>query len=415
MTQNKNFISRLPLKQQRVLVFLACLLICGGGQGVLINSNSIFVKPVCESLGFSRFDFALYSSIILVISTALYPLLGVLFKKSYFSKLLLLSAVVCGLVPIGFAFSQELWQFYFLASIQGILIDVVSMTLTALIIAGWFEEKQGTVLGIVFAGSGVAAAIMLKFGGWIIANYSWNAAYILMGVISLCMLVPSALLFQCLPLTLSAADTQADTVTGSELNVKSYRSLMTLPQFYLLTIACVLIGFVIQTFSTHIVPYASDIGYSASIQSTMVSLIMLCSVGTKVVIGIIIDKLGLKQAGVVIVLCMFASSLLLLHMLGIPFSYFIIPLTAAFSMSGGPMLSILVGHCFGKSGHIKGYPLMTTMCTLGMAIGSPLPGAIFDHTGSYQLVWYMILLFSLIIGILALSAIILADKQKDLR
>lgn len=397
-------------KKNRILVFLACLLICGGGQGILVNSYSIFVKPVCESLGFARFEFTMYGSIILVTCTALYPVLGILFKRPYFNRIMLFCAVISGLVPIGFSFSQDLWHFYILAIVQGIFFDGVSMTLTALIINCWFEENQGVVLGIVFAGSGAAAALMTKFGGWIIGNAGWESGYMAMGVISLCMLVPSTLLFQWLPLN-PATSRISEKNTLHSANM-SYRELLQMPQLFLMTGGCIGIGFTLQTFSTHIVAYTSDVGFSSSVQSTIVSLMMVLSMGSKILLGRIVDKYGVKWAVLTIGTNVVLAALLLLNITRIPYAYLMISLTAAFGISGGAVLSILVEYCFGKDGHTKGYPLMSTMSTIGMAIGGPVPGAIFDHMGSYKLVWYMVLAIILLAGVLFAAAINIADKEK---
>ena len=76
------------LSKDRKLLILAGVLLCGGGQGVLINTLSVFVKPVTETLGFQRGPFTLYASIISLVAVATLPVYGELYRKRWFPQLM---------------------------------------------------------------------------------------------------------------------------------------------------------------------------------------------------------------------------------------------------------------------------------------------------------------------------------------
>ena len=102
----------MKFSKERKAIILAGLFISGGGQGVIINTLSIFVKPVTEALNFARGDFTLYTSIISLVAVLTLPIYGELYRKKWFPKYMIVSAVIFACVPLGYSFSRSLPAFY---------------------------------------------------------------------------------------------------------------------------------------------------------------------------------------------------------------------------------------------------------------------------------------------------------------
>ncbi len=87
---------------------------------------------------------------------------------------MLLSAVCCGLVPIGYSFSTRLWQFYALAVINGLMINGITMMAIGVLVNNWFIQKKGIAIGISYSGLRMMAAIMVPVAGSVIENFGWQ-------------------------------------------------------------------------------------------------------------------------------------------------------------------------------------------------------------------------------------------------
>lgn len=121
----------MKLSKERKAIILAGVLISGGGQGVIINTLSIFIKPVTEAMGFARGDFTLYSSIVSLVAVLTLPLYGEMYRKKWFPKFMVLSAVIFAAIPLGYSFCTNLLSFYLLSVILGLVFHGTSITAVA--------------------------------------------------------------------------------------------------------------------------------------------------------------------------------------------------------------------------------------------------------------------------------------------
>jgi MFS family permease len=170
-------------------VVLAGAMITGAGIGLYNNCLGVFIKPVCEELSFARGEFTLHTMISNLCAMAVLPFYGEIFRKGRMKTTMLLSAVCCGLVPIGYSFSTRLWQFYALAVINGLMINGITMMAIGVLVNNWFIQKKGIAIGISYSGSGMMAAIMVPVAGSVIENFGWQWGYR--------MLVPRGSFFWC--------------------------------------------------------------------------------------------------------------------------------------------------------------------------------------------------------------------------
>ena len=60
---------------------IACSLVLAIGMGVLSNAAGVFIKPVCDSLGFARGDFSLHRTILTLVGVFCLPFFTRLIPK----------------------------------------------------------------------------------------------------------------------------------------------------------------------------------------------------------------------------------------------------------------------------------------------------------------------------------------------
>jgi len=134
----------------------------------------------------------------------------------------------------------------------------------------------------------------------------------------------------------------------------------------------------------HIVAYCSDLGFGAARGAEMLSLMLACGIVSRLISGIICDRiggirtllLGSALQGTALLLFLPFDGLVSLYIISAMFGFF----------QGGivPSYAIIVREYFPpqEAGARVGAVIMATL--LGMALGGWLSGKVFDLTGSYH-------------------------------
>lgn len=128
------------------------------GIGIIMNSMGVFIKPVSESLGFTRGGFTLYFTVAALAMMVMAPVMGKLLERY---NIRLIMTVCTTMMATSFAlFSQcrTLPQFYILALFLGIGSAGLHIIPVSMMITNWFIDKRGLAMGVVFAATGVGRA-----------------------------------------------------------------------------------------------------------------------------------------------------------------------------------------------------------------------------------------------------------------
>lgn len=394
----------MKFSKERKRLILAGLLLCGGGQGILINTLSVFVKPVTEALGFARGPFTLYASLISLVSVAMLPLYGELYRKPWFPRLMLSSAVICSLTLFSYSFCGTLPAFYILSVILGLFFHGTSITAVANVLNRWFGRNKGMVTGICFSGSGVFAAVMLRLANPVIQRFGWAWGYRLVGLSGLALLTSGALLVcrveggGCLP---PADDPEFQLPSRNQAGPELTRgqALRTL-SFWGLLLGAFLISTGVQAGGSSIPAYLSDLGYSPDFQGQLASVSMLSLAAGKILMGKLLDRAGIRTgfACITAALMGYGASLILMRNSASAVFYAVCYGIAA---SGSTVLvSYSVATYFGRRDYSRIYALTSIAVNLGVAAGNWLPGEIFDLFGTYLPGWYALLLLGALVGVL---------------
>ena len=394
----------MKLSNERKAIIVAGVLISGGGQGVIINTLSIFVKPVTEALGFARGDFTLYASIISLVGVLTLPLYGELYRKKWFPKYMMCSAIIFAMVPMGYSVSSALPSFYALSVILGLVFHGTSITAVANILNKWFGRNKGVATGICFSGSGVFAAIMLRIGNSVIVQYGWAWGYRFISICSLILLFSGAFIVFWLEShdKLPKADDPEFIVSAaghSDIELTRAEALRT-AGFWALLLCIYLVSTIAQSGGSSLAAYLSDIGYSSDFQGTIASVSMLALAIGKILLGRLLDRAGIHVSYVVSTICLllYSGSLITMSMLISPYLYV---LCYGIAASGSTVLaSHSVATCFGRKEYSRIYVLVSIAVNLGQATGNWVPGAIFDVFKSYIPAWYLLLALSAVSGVL---------------
>lgn len=393
------------MSRERKLLIFAGVLLCGGGQGILINTLSIFVKPVTESLGFDRGPFALYASIISLVAVATLPLYGELYRKTWFPQFMVASAVVCSAALFSYSFCASLPAFYVLSVILGLFFHGTSITAVANVLSRWFGRNKGLATGICFSGSGIFAAVMLRLTNPVIEQFGWAWGYRLIGISGLILLSVGSVIVCWVesrkPFCLRHDDPEFSACSRGSASLElTRREAVHTCAFWGLLLGCFLISASVQAGGSSIAAYLSDLGYDTSFQGQLASVSMLALAAGKILIGKLLDRTGMRVGFVCITgaLAGYAVSLIFLDRPVFAALYVIFYGIAA---SGSTVLvSYSVISCFGSADYSRIYALTSIAVNLGVAAGNWVPGEVFDLWGSYLPGWYALVVVALVVGVL---------------
>ena len=399
------------------IIVLCCTLLMAVGTGIFVNCIGIFVKPVCDELGFDRGPFTLYTTITSVLSMLAMLVFGELYRKNpkRIRFYITLGGLTGCLVFFGYSLSSKLWHFYVLAAVYGCVATTLAGISVTTLVNNWFVDKRGFATGLAFAGSGVSAAIMTPVLSTIVADYGWRMGYRTMSLVGLLILLPAVLLIRLEPadkgllpygVKPEGEEDESKIPVLEQTGLTRAQAIKT-NTFYFQSIGIFCLSTAGMGMSTHAIAYFTDIGYSPLTASTAMSMVMTIMIFAKILLGAVFDKLGSVRSAILTGCCMIASTLAIRFAGAAAFMPYVFSLCFGFGYSTLTVpYSYLIGQNFGTREFASIYSLICTLGSLGGGVAATLTGMLYDHFGSYLPVWS----FYAGLACLALIFLFLASK-----
>jgi len=353
-----------------------------------LSSFGIFFKPMMEELESTRAVISGASSLAMIMGGLLGIVMGKLNDRSGPRVVI----TICGLLSaLGYMLMsqiQTVWQLYLFYGVMigaggiGVFPPLLST------VARWFVKTRSMITGIVLAGSGVGMLIMPLGINWLISAYDWRVSCLILGIIIIIVVVLTAQFLKRDPSQVGqVAHGESNTAgEGLKLGTKalSFKEAMLTRQFWLLFATMFCFGFSFTSIRVHIVPYATDLGISATSAAIILATIGGTTIIGQTTLGSAGDKIGYRGAfliGFVII-----SLAVFTLMLGRELWMFYLS-AVLFGLALGDCMtqeSPLVAWLFGLESHGLFLGFCSFSYTVGAAIGPVISGYIFDVTGNYQ-------------------------------
>ncbi len=390
------------------IIVLCCMLITGAGTGIASNCVGVFVIPVSEALGVSRAEFSLYTTFSAVATMFMAPVVGSFFQKYPFKLLMFVGSAAGASALMLYSIASQLWHFYAIAVMNGLLLGFLNGIPVALLLSRWFMDKKGIATGIAYTGSGIAATIMVPITNGIIESMGWQAGYRTLGIIFLAVTIPTILfLVKARPedMGLKALGAEnAQSQTKAKWGLTKNEAVRT-PAYWYFCIAFMMTGFIGMGTQQHIVSYLTDIGYDSAYAASMFSLMMAVLIGGKILLGMIYDKAGVK-VGTLYICGVLIISEILLFMAGAG-TFMVVAFSVIFGLANAIQtvsMPVLVSHFFGDLEYAAIIGRCTPFYMAGMSMGMPFSAFVYDTVGSYNVAWAGYAVGSVVIMVLLLMA-----------
>jgi MFS family permease len=241
----------------------------------------------------------------------------------------------------------------------------------------WFRRRRGIAVALAASGNYLAGAVWPPILTALIEAHGWRTAHLVMGAACLVTMGPLALLLRARPPGQRGGVTLGDAAEARPLGLS--RNGLTA----VLAIAGVACCVAMAMPQVHIVAYCGDLGYGVARGAEMLSLMLACGIVSRLVSGLIADRIGGLRTVLLGSVLQGASLSLFLFFDGLASLYV---LSALFGlMQGGiiPSYAVALREYMParEVGTRVGIVLFATL--IGMALGGWLSGLVFDLTGSY--------------------------------
>lgn len=246
-------------------------------------------------------------------------------------------------------------------------------------ISHWFYRRRGIAVAIAASGNYLSGAIWPLLLSGVLTDFGWRAAYTVLAIVPVALMIPLALL-------LRRRVPEAATEHANRMSIANARSVRFSPTAlqWMLGLAGIGCCVAMSMPQVHIVSYCADLGYGPTVGAEMLSLMLMGGVVSRLVSGLIADRLG----GVMTLLIGSTLQCIALF-LYLPFDA-MVPLyivSLIFGLSQGgivPSYALIVREYLPakEAGARVGFVIMATI--VGMALGGWMSGWIYDLTGSYQ-------------------------------
>jgi MFS family permease len=375
-------------------------------------SFGVFFKPLLNEFGWTRAvtsgAWALNSTLI-----GFFGILAGRLSDRYGPRAVVtVSGFFVGISYLLMSKVSTVWQIYlFYGVFLGIGLAGVWVPLMSTV-ARWFFRRRALASGVVTSGVGLGIVIMPPVANRLISSYGWRTSYVIIGAIAMALIVIFAQFLRRDPNQKSLLTDDANAVGTESPNLQihgfSSREATRTRQFWIIGVIFLFLIACMQTGLVHIVPHATDIGMSAASAATILSVIGIVSIGSRIGMGSIGDVIGSKRVMIIILALISVSflSLLLVSELWVLYLFAVV-----FGIAFGAFQAVqspLVADSFGLRAHGAIFGLLVFAASVGGAIGSFVAGRIFDISGSYH--WAFML--CVILGAAALTLTILLKPAR---
>ena len=385
-----------------ILTFIALL----SAQGVRLSFGA-FITPWEEEFSTTRGVISLVAFISYLVFAFSQPFIGRLIDKYGVRSILSFSILLVGISTLLTFFVTSPWQ---LMIIYGILASIgfggSSNVAGTIAISNWFVKKKGLALGLMSAGTAAGQLLLVPLSLILNAQFGWKTTVVILGCFLTFIIFPLLFLFiRTYPYEKNSTaygdltlDVHSDTLSKPKPKaVLSIFQLLKKKEFLFLMIPFFVCGVTTTgLMDTHLIPFAQYCGFSPTLTGVAVSLLAGFNIIGTVLSGYLADRwscrhilaflYGTRALSIVLLLVIVHNTSL--------FGFFISQshLLIIFAISFGvvnfatvaPTVKLATDYFKNLSvGAVVGWLYLSHQ--LGSALGSFLPGILFDLTGAYDI------------------------------
>jgi predicted MFS family arabinose efflux permease len=263
-----------------------------------------------------------------------------------------------------------------------------SISLTNAVVAQWFPaQRRGLAIGLNNAGAALGQMVLVWMSAMLLQSSGWRLSHLYLGLAVVLIALPMALL---IPRPHAQASGPGRGAARSRslrgpLETERWRAALRSTPLWQINAGYFVCGMTVALYYTHLIPFATDRGYSPAAAASAFGLLSICSAIGALLSGIASDRLGRKNVlGLAYLLRGSAFVLLLLWQHELVLYVFAVIAGLSWLATPTPVMA-LTSEVYGLRalGTLAGISLLVHQIGGGASVW--LAGILYDATGSYTL------------------------------
>jgi MFS family permease len=345
-------------------------------------SLPVFLQPIAQDTGWSVAGISTAMTVAFL-AMALGSMAWGNLSDRYGPRLVVLSGTV--ILTVGLALASQASSLLMFQAVFGLIVGGGTAAIFAPMMAavtGWFDTHRSLAVSLVSAGMGVAPMTMSPLAGWLVTNYDWRSAMMIIAVLAIALMLPAALLVRRAPALeqAAAAEDGAVAAQGDLTLAQVLRS----PAFIILLLTNFFCCATHAGPIFHTVSYAVTCGIPLLTAVSIYSVEGLAGLAGRLGFGLMGDRFGARRVLVIglLVQAFAALGFLVARDLG---SFYAVAALFGFIYAGVmPLYSVIARENFPL--HMMGTVIggIAMAGSLGMSTGPLVGGLIFDIFDGYR-------------------------------
>lgn len=368
-------------------------------------SFGLFMKPLQAEFGWTRAEISGSLMFISVAGVLSAPFIGVLIDRwgsrrvgmpgvvAYASAFALLSLV-----------GPSIWTYWAGFVLLSLSITTITATVWSRAIAAHFDVKRrGMAIALALCGSSIGMLLAPLVADHLISAHGWRTGYVGLAALFAGMALPMIwFFFRDGPTPPTEASSEpAAAASNREIGPReAFRSV----RFWSLVAASLIASISVLALVTHLVPLITDTGLETSVAAAAASTIAITSTLGRLAEGYLLDRFKGPAISAISLLVPSLACLLILFVPPSPGWAFAIALVLGTAIGAEVnIFAYLTSRYFGVRHFGVLFGIVYSMVILGGGLGPLLSGTIFDRTGSYDMVAWIVLPLSIACAVLILT------------
>lgn len=379
------------------IVVLSCTLLAFSINAMGNNTLSFYVTSISETFHVNR---ATTNFMFFTTGLITRTLLGLFFGRlavRFGVKRLMIAATFFVLAGfMAYTYADGIWMIGLGSALYGIAHAIGTLSSYNVIINNWFTKNKGLMLAVINTAVGFGGMLINPLVSMWIERYGWNQSFFYTAILMAAIAIPSLAFIREKPRAgeMEAAQMPAAPPprTGSKVTLRqTFRT----TRFWLLVAVQLLTGFAVGPSFTNAIPALRALGVNPALISSVLSLLIALGIVIgHVSTGLLFDRFGLKSlmntavgivaVGLVLMGFLTGSSSVAL----LVFTVLCIGYSNALQLG---TLSHMINNVFAaeQKDFTALFGFLFAVQNIGIMIGSPVSGMIYDHTGSYRIAYWL--------------------------
>ncbi len=386
-------------------IVVGASIICAAITMGLMFSLGVFMEPLELTFGWGRGDIA-RASLFGWIAFGLGSFgFGALSDRLGTRYVVAIGGVMFGCGMLALSRMQSLWQLYL---IYGLLIGggngAFLVPLTANV-TRWFNLRRAIVVALTNGGIGLGSTLIAPATRYLVTLYGWRMACVVFAVLAWVVILPVSRLILNRPedVGLQPYGGDAETASNAPPDVNfAFRQILRSPAFWVISVVHFLCCAAHSGPIFHMVSRVIDAGVPKLAAATVFSWASLASIAGRVGTGVLAERWGSKT---VLVAWLFMQALaVILYLFPEGYGSFT-TLAIYFGITYGgvmPLYAVVAREMFGARAMGASYGGIFFISCIGMGLGAWIGGQVFDHSGTYQMMYMLSFLYGSAGALLAL-------------